>query len=257
MSVLLFVLRVTLSSDTRPASPCSLWPLRCSFQSLLTRLLRLLLNTNIGLTHRILSPCPRPRCSIHQSLQYSLITHCSIFSSLSAVFSIDHFAPVLSGHYVTAVHGTPEVIMLLASHCDAAGDAEYYRWVLWCAASPLSFSLTRSWSLLTGERFLMLLDHCKWRQLGGHWAAQLSSSVASVSWGQCGPIRGQCWVSSDQWEPSTGSTQPPVWPCTAVLAWLATGSATARAGVCPLTSQHLGTQICSHVYSCAFTRKNL
>lgn len=53
----------------------------------------------------------------HHLLQYFLITFCCI----------DHFAPVLSGHYVTAVHGTPEVIMLLASHCDAAGDAEYYR----------------------------------------------------------------------------------------------------------------------------------
>ena len=78
--------------------------------------MRLLLNTNISLTHRILTPFPRPRSSI--------------LSSLTAVLSIDHFAPVLSGHYVTAVHGAPEVTMLLASHCDAAGDAEYYPRVL-------------------------------------------------------------------------------------------------------------------------------
>ena len=57
----------------------------------------------------------------------------------------------------------------------------------------------------------MLLDHCKWRQLGGHWAAQLSSPVASVSWGQWGPIPGQGWVITDQSELSIVFTPPPVW----------------------------------------------
>ena len=85
--------------------------------------------------HKVAAPAPEHEHRPHSShplpvsppsLQYPLITHCSILSSLTAVFSIDHFAPVLSGHYVTAVQGTPEVIMLVASHCDAGGDAEYY-----------------------------------------------------------------------------------------------------------------------------------
>ena len=165
----------------------------------------------------------------HHSLQHSLITLCSIVSSLSAVFSHHSLQYSLKTHcsflwrsavlslciylsslclYVTAVHWTPEVIMPLSRSL-------WWWWVLslsivlWCCLSP---RVSPSEEADLTALYLMLLDHCKWRQLGGHWAAQLSSPVATVSWGQWGPIRAQCCVSIGQSEPGIVSTPPPVWP---------------------------------------------
>ena len=74
--------------------------------------------------------------------------------------------------------------------------------------SSLCFSLSL-W------RHLMLLDHCKWRQLGGDWTAQLSSPVSSECWGQSQPITSLYCVTADQSEQGWVWTPPPVWPlCT-------------------------------------------
>ena len=128
----------------------------------------------------------------HHSLQYSLavLSLFSIFRSLCL--------------YVTAVHGSPEVIMMLPRSL-------WWWWVLSLSIVMLAAVSPSQEADLTAL-YLMLLDHCKWRQLGGHWAAQLSSPVATVSWGQWGPIRGQCCVSRGQSEPGIVSTPPPVWP---------------------------------------------